>query len=44
LFDTRTSPQTSGSIEIKKTAAAAARSLLEQEMSIQKNRLHPGEE
>src|SRR4029450_4239072 len=44
LFDTRTSPQTGGSIEIKKTAAPAARSLLQQEMSIQKNRLHAGEE
>ena len=36
LLDTRTSPETGGSIEIKKTAAAAARSLLQQKMSIQK--------
>ena len=40
LFDTRTPPETGGTIEIEKPAAAAARSLLKQQMSIQKNRLH----
>ena len=44
LFDTRTSPETGGTIEIEKPAAAAARSLLKQEMPIQKNRLHASQQ
>ena|SRR5438034_9377231 len=44
LFDTGTPPETSGSIEVEKSATAAARGLLKQEMSIQKDRLHAREQ
>src|SRR5262249_28040545 len=44
LFDTRASPETGWSIEIEKSAAATARRLFEQEMPIQENSLHAGEQ
>jgi len=44
LLDTGTPPETGRSIEIEKPAASAARGLLEQEMAIQKDRLHAGEQ
>src|SRR5205823_6931427 len=44
LFDTGTPPETSRSIEIEKPAAAAARGLLKQKVSVQKDRLHAREQ
>ena len=44
LFDARPPPETGRSVEIEKAAAAAARGLFEQEMAIEKHRLHPREQ
>ena len=44
FLDARFPPQTGGAIEIEKASAAAAGRLLEQEMSVQKHRLHPCEQ
>src|SRR5215510_4729439 len=44
LLDTGAPPEAGRSIEIEKPAATAARSLLKQKMSIQKNRLHASEQ
>ena len=44
LFDTRTPPETGGSVKVEKTAAAAAGGLLKQKVSIQKDRLHAREQ
>src|SRR5437660_9029906 len=44
LFDTGTPPETGRSIEIEKPAAAAARGLLQQKVSVQKDRLHTREQ
>src|SRR4029453_11414537 len=44
LLDTGAPPEAGRSIEIEKPAAAATRGLLEQKMSIQKNRLHAGKQ
>ena len=44
LLDTRTSPESGRSIEIEKTAAAAASGLLQQKVSVQKDRLHAREQ
>src|SRR5437867_2235294 len=44
FLDAGSSPETGGSVEIEKSAAPAARGLLKQKMSIQKNRLHAGEQ
>src|ERR1041384_128195 len=44
FLDARFSPQTGSAIEIEKASAAAAGGLLEQEMAVQKHRLHPCEQ
>src|SRR5216110_962471 len=44
FLDARASPEAGRSVEIEKAAAPAARSLLEQKMHIQEERLHPGEQ
>src|SRR6266481_6737499 len=43
LLYARTPPQPGRSVEIEKPAATAARGLFKQQMSIQKDRLHPCE-
>ena len=44
LIDARPPPQTGRSVEVKESAAAAPGGLLEQEMAIEKHRLHPREQ
>ena len=44
FHDTRASPKASRAVEIKKTSAAAACRLLEEQVAIKKHRLHAGEE
>src|SRR4030095_5260995 len=44
LLDTRTSPQSGGSIEVEKPGAAAASGLFQQKVSVQKDCLHAREQ
>src|SRR5256886_7889202 len=43
FIDARTPPETGGTVEIEKTSAATARSLLQQKMAIEEHRLDPRE-
>src|SRR5947207_12328041 len=44
LFNARFSPESGRSVEIEKTTAARASGLFEHEMTVEKHRLHPGEQ
>src|SRR5205814_6258701 len=44
LLDARCAPKPGGSVEIKKASASAPRDLLEQQVTIEKHRLHAREE
>ena len=44
IRNARFAPETGGPVEIKETPAPAARDLLEEQMAIEKHRLHAGEE
>src|ERR1051325_8271592 len=44
LLDTGAPPEAGRAVEVEESAATAPRGLLEQKMSIQKNRLHAGEQ